>query len=71
MKEFTIKENDSGQRVDKFLQKAMPDLPKSMMYRLIRKKNEVMSRPILTHLRLRCRVSPSESRSQTESRIQE
>lgn len=39
MKEFTIKENDSGQRVDKFLQKAMPDLPKSMMYRLIRKKD--------------------------------
>lgn len=39
MKEFLIMPNDSGQRLDKFLQKAMPDLPKSMMYRLIRKKD--------------------------------
>lgn len=39
MKEFKISENDSGQRIDKFLQKAMPELPKSMMYRLIRKKD--------------------------------
>lgn len=39
MKEFVIKKNDSDQRLDKFLQKAMPDLPKSMMYRLIRKKD--------------------------------
>lgn len=39
MKEFLIMSNDSGQRLDKFLLKAMPDLPKSMMYRLIRKKD--------------------------------
>ncbi|MBQ3139507.1 MAG: RluA family pseudouridine synthase [Ruminococcus sp.] len=39
MREFTIMSNDSGQRLDKFLLKAMPDLPKSMMYRLIRKKD--------------------------------
>lgn len=39
MKEFIINQNDSGQRIDKFLSKAMPDLPKSMMYRLIRKKD--------------------------------
>lgn len=39
MKEFIIRQNDSGQRIDKFLQKAMPELPKSMMYRLIRKKD--------------------------------
>lgn len=39
MKEFIIMRNDSGQRLDKFLQKAMPELPKSMMYRLIRKKD--------------------------------
>ena len=39
MKEFTINTNDSGQRIDKFLSKAMPDLPKSMMYRLIRRKD--------------------------------
>lgn len=39
MKEFLITSNDSGQRLDKFLLKAMPDLPKSMMYKLIRKKD--------------------------------
>jgi 23S rRNA pseudouridine955/2504/2580 synthase len=39
MKEFVINDNDSGQRVDKFVTKALPDLPKSMMYRLIRKKD--------------------------------
>jgi 23S rRNA pseudouridine955/2504/2580 synthase len=39
MREFIINTNDSGQRVDKFLSKSMPDLPKSMMYRLIRKKD--------------------------------
>lgn len=39
MKEFTINYNDSGQRIDKFLTKSMPELPKSMMYRLIRKKD--------------------------------
>ncbi|MCR4862036.1 MAG: RluA family pseudouridine synthase [Ruminococcus sp.] len=39
MKKFMINDNDSGQRVDKFLSKAMPQLPKSMMYRLIRKKD--------------------------------
>ena len=39
MKEFIINSNDSGQRIDKFLTKAMPDLPKSMMYRLFRKKD--------------------------------
>ncbi|MBQ6181537.1 MAG: RluA family pseudouridine synthase [Ruminococcus sp.] len=39
MKEFVINNNDSGQRIDKFIQKAMPDMPKSMMYKLIRKKD--------------------------------
>lgn len=39
MKTFIINSNDSGQRVDKFITKALPDLPKSMMYRLIRKKD--------------------------------
>lgn len=38
MKEFTINKNDSGQRVDKFLQKAVPRLPKSLMYKYIRMK---------------------------------
>lgn len=39
MKKFLINDNDCGQRIDKFLSKAMPQLPKSMMYRLIRKKD--------------------------------
>lgn len=39
MKKFVINDNDSGQRIDKFVTKALPDLPKSMMYRLIRKKD--------------------------------
>lgn len=39
MKKFIVNTNDSGQRVDKFITKALPELPKSMMYRLIRKKD--------------------------------
>ena len=39
MKSFTISENDSGQRVDKFILKTFPKLPKSLMFKEIRKKN--------------------------------
>lgn len=39
MKTFIINENDSGQRIDKFITKAMPDMPKGMLYKLIRKKD--------------------------------
>lgn len=39
MKSFLINSNDSGQRIDKFIKKSMPQLPKSMMYKLIRKKD--------------------------------
>lgn len=38
MKEFTINQNDSGQRIDKFLSKAVPLLPKNLMYKYIRLK---------------------------------
>lgn len=38
MKEFIIKKNDSGQRLDKFLQKAAPGIPKSMLYKALRTK---------------------------------
>ena len=38
MKSFLITENDSNQRVDKFLQKAVPRLPKSLLYKSIRLK---------------------------------
>lgn len=39
MNEFKIGGNDCGQRVDKFIGKALPDMPKSLMYKLIRKKD--------------------------------
>lgn len=38
MKEFTINANDSEQRLDKFVMKAVPKLPQSMMYKAIRNK---------------------------------
>ncbi|MGN0661367.1 MAG: RluA family pseudouridine synthase [Oscillospiraceae bacterium] len=44
MKSFKITENDSGQRVDKFLTKAAPLLPKSMLYKAIRTKNIKLNR---------------------------
>lgn len=38
MKTFIISKNDSGQRLDKFITKAVPALPKSLMYKYIRTK---------------------------------
>ncbi len=38
MKEFKIEKNDAGQRLDKFLSKAVPKLPKSLLYKYIRLK---------------------------------
>ena len=38
MKEFIINQNDAGQRVDKFLSKSVPLLPKNLMYKYIRLK---------------------------------
>ena len=38
MREFTITKNDAGQRVDKFLTKAVPLLPKSLLYKYLRLK---------------------------------
>jgi 23S rRNA pseudouridine955/2504/2580 synthase len=39
MKTVTIGANDAGQRLDKFLTKSFPNLPQSMMYKSIRKKD--------------------------------
>ncbi len=39
MKQFTITANDANQRLDKFLGKAAPKLPKSLMYKAIRTKD--------------------------------
>ena len=38
MREFLISENDANQRVDRFLNKACPLLPSSLMYKYIRNK---------------------------------
>ena len=37
--EVTIVKNDGGQRVDKFLTKTYPNLPQSMLYKAVRKKD--------------------------------
>ena len=44
MKSLTIKENDANQRLDKFLQKAVPNLPKALMYKCIRTKRIKVNR---------------------------
>lgn len=44
MESLIITENDSGQRLNKFLEKVFPNLPKSMMYKSIRKKNIKVNR---------------------------
>ena len=44
MREFVIKKNDAGQRLDKFLTKAVKGLPTSMMYKLIRTKKIKVNR---------------------------
>jgi len=38
MKKLIVGANDAGQRLDKFLQKAIPGLPKSLLYKYIRLK---------------------------------
>ena len=44
MKEFQIKKNDAGQRLDKFLAKAVKGLPTSLMYKYIRTKRIKVNR---------------------------
>ncbi len=39
MKSITIKKNDAGQRLNKFIEKTFPAIPASMMYKSIRTKN--------------------------------
>lgn len=38
MKSFTIRANDSDQRLDKFIHKTVPNLPQSLLYKYIRTK---------------------------------
>ena len=44
MKSFTVGKNDAGKRLDKFIQKAIPALPTSLMYRFIRTKHIKVNR---------------------------
>ena len=44
MREFKIKKNDAGQRLDKFLSKAVKGLPMSLMYKYIRTKKIKVNR---------------------------
>ena len=39
MKELRIGPNEAGQRLDKFLKKALPNAPQSLLYQQLRKKN--------------------------------
>lgn len=38
MRDIIVKSNDANQRLDKFISKALPNLPKSLMYKYIRNK---------------------------------
>lgn len=38
MKEFIIRENEAGQRFDKYLAKLLKEAPKSFCYKMLRKK---------------------------------
>ena len=44
MRILSVKKNDAGQRLDKFLSKAVKGLPMSMMYKLIRTKKIKVNR---------------------------
>ena len=44
MQQFTVKKNDAGQRLDKFLSKAVKGLPMSLMYKYIRTKKIKVNR---------------------------
>lgn len=44
MKKLTATENDSGQRLDRYILKNFPKLPKSLMFKEIRKKNIKINR---------------------------
>lgn len=44
LKSFVINKNDSGQRLDKFLSKAVPLLPKSLLYKYVRLKRIKLNR---------------------------
>lgn len=58
MKEIIIKENDSGQRLDRFLMKTFPQLPQSLLYKAIRNKKIKVNRARCT---INQRLCPDDS----------
>ena len=44
MREFTVRKNDAGQRLDKFLSKALPSLPPALLYKSLRTKKIKVNR---------------------------
>ena len=44
MKEYRIRENEAGQRLDKYLGKLLGEAPKSFLYKMLRKKNITLNR---------------------------
>ena len=73
MRQITIQQNDAGQRLDKFLAKSMPALPKGLMCKFIRTKHikrngkrcaisdRLEPGDVLTHSRLRTFSKPLRS----------
>lgn len=43
MREFVISENESNQRLDKYLKKLLPEASTSFLYKMLRKKNIVLN----------------------------
>ena len=43
MQELKVTENESGQRLDKFLGKFLREAPKGFLYKMLRKKNIVLN----------------------------
>lgn len=44
MKELTIREGESGQRLDKYLARYLSEAPKSFLYKMLRKKNITLNK---------------------------
>ncbi len=54
MRVLTINANDAGQRLDKFLSKALPSMPTSLMYKLVRTKKIKVNRKRTEHTYFLC-----------------
>lgn len=54
MREISVNKNDAGQRLDKFLTKALPLLPKSLMYKFIRTKKIKVNRKRAEQAQILC-----------------